>query len=91
MLELLSNAGGPTGTANLNDVKIVRKNNEIIRVNIKQYLDTGDQTIIKQIEPGDMVIVGGSLNNVFKDVIGYLRDLGIVMNAIYLTYRLRKE
>jgi polysaccharide export outer membrane protein len=89
LLELLSNAGGPTGNANLNDVKIVRKNNEIVRVNIKKYLDTGDYTIIKDLQPGDMVIVGGSLNNAFKDIIGYLRDLGIVLNTIYITSRLQ--
>ena len=88
LLELLSNAGGPTGTANLNDVKIVRKNNEIVRVNIKKYIDTADFNDIPQLQPGDLVIVGGSLNNAVKDFVGYLRDLGIVLNTVFITWRL---
>ena len=88
LLELISNAGGPATTANLNDVKIIRKNNEIIAVNVKKYMDTGDFTLIKQLQPGDLVIIGGSLNDVFKDFFGYLRDIGILLNAIILANRL---
>jgi NADH:ubiquinone oxidoreductase subunit F (NADH-binding) len=88
LLELISNAGGPTGSANIHDVKIVRKNGEIVAVNIKQYIETGDYSVIKQLQPGDLVIVGGSLNDAVRDFFGYLRDIGILLNAIILANRL---
>lgn len=88
LLELISNAGGPTSSANINDIKIVRKNKEIIAVNIKKYIETGDQSIIQPLKPGDLVIVGGSLNDVFRDIFSYVRDLGILLNAIILMNRL---
>jgi hypothetical protein len=88
LVELISHAGGPGQSANLDDVKIVRKDNEIVRVNIKQYIQTGDFSNIPQLKPGDTVIVGGSLRNVFGEIIGYLRDLAIVLNVIVLTQRL---
>lgn len=88
LLELISNAGGPARSANIHDVKIVRKNGEILAVNIKQYIETGDYTIIKQLQPGDLVIIGGSLNNAVRDFFGYMRDFGVLLNAIILADRL---
>jgi len=87
LLELISNAGGPSGTANLDDVKIVRKGNEVLRVNLSQYILTGDERVLKKLQPGDTVVIGGSLGNVFSDVLGYLRDIALVVTSIALISR----
>jgi hypothetical protein len=89
LVELISIAGGPKESANLEDIKIVRKDKEIVRVNVKRYINEGDASIIPALKPGDVVIIGGSLRNVFQEVVGYLRDFAIIANAIFLAQNIK--
>lgn len=62
LIELISAAGGPTVKANLSKVKVIRsghgnKGNEVTTVSVKEYLETGDATIIPEIRPYDTIIV----------------------------------
>ena len=87
LVELISHAGGPARTANLDDVKIVRKGNEVLHVNLTQFIVQGDESVLKKLQPGDTIIIGGSLKNVLSDVLGYLRDIALVITSISLISR----
>ncbi len=60
LLALISLAGGPTENAKLTKVKIIRPTadgEKIIIVNIKEYMESGDEKIIPIMKPGDTIIL----------------------------------
>src|SRR5210317_1240751 len=52
LIDLISSAGGPLNTARLNDVRIVRKDQEVLKIDIEKFLKTGDNTLLPIIQPG---------------------------------------
>jgi len=88
IIDLLSSAGGPTRSARLKDVRIVRKNQEVISVNIEEYIKTGNQNLLVQLQPGDVIVVAGSISEIFGRVLGFLRDTAIILNVIFLATRI---
>jgi protein involved in polysaccharide export with SLBB domain len=88
IIDLLSSAGGPLKTARLNDVRIIRKNQEVITVNIEQFTKTGNQDLLVSLQPGDVVIVSGSISDIFVRIIGVMADIAIILNVIILANRL---
>ncbi len=88
IIDLLSSAGGPTRSARLNDVRIVRKNQEVISVNINEYIKTGNQNLLVQLQPGDVIIVSGSISDIFGRVVAFMRDVAIIVNVIFLATRI---
>lgn len=89
LIDLISSAGGPLSTARLNDVRIVRKDQEVIKVDIEKYLKSGDITLLPIIQPGDTIIVAGSIQDIFLTVVGIARDLAIIANVIILASRVK--
>jgi hypothetical protein len=62
LIELISAAGGPRDTAQLSKIKIIhssktQENSSVSRINVKEFLDTGDLKIIPEIKPNDTIIV----------------------------------
>lgn len=54
LIELLSSAGGPKETAQLSKIRVIRsstkdREGEVFKIDIKHYLDTGDESIIPEI------------------------------------------
>jgi len=91
LITLLSVAGGPTDRSRLDNVRIVRLVNqreEILEVDIRRYLETGDQSLIPEMQPGDTVIVSGSAYNVVSNVVDVVAKVGIFLNAVVLAQRL---
>lgn len=88
IIDLLSSAGGPLRTGRLSDVRIIRKNQEVITVNIQEYIKTGNANVLVPLQPGDVIIVSGSLSDVFGRVLGFVRDLAIIVNVIFLATRI---
>ena len=88
IIDLLSSAGGPTRSARLNDVRIVRKNQEVITVDIEKYVKTGNQDLLVPLQPGDVIIVSGSISDIFGRVVGFMRDLAIIVNVVLLASRI---
>ncbi|MGD9487689.1 MAG: polysaccharide biosynthesis/export family protein [Calditrichaceae bacterium] len=88
LIDLLSSAGGPMKTARLNDVRIVRKNEEVIRVNVETFLKTGNIELLPILQPGDTIIVSGSIQDVFARVVGFMRDLAIIVNVFVIASRI---
>ena len=88
LIDLISSAGGPLKTARLNDVRVVRKNTDVIKVDIDRFLKTGDVTILPVLQPGDTIIVAGSFQDIFTRVVGIMRDLAIILNVFVLWSRI---
>ncbi len=84
LLTLMSSAGGPTENAKLSKIRIIRStetNEEIIWVDIKEYLETGDTDIIPILMPGDTVVVSGSTYYAFTKVVDWLSEIAIILSV----------
>ena len=90
LVDLLSSAGGPLPNSRLNDVRIIRKDEVVITVDIEKFLKTGSKEMIPPLQPGDTVIVSGSIRNVFAEIIGFARDIAIIINVFLLYQSLNK-
>ena len=87
LITLISVAGGPADKSRLDNVKVVRSSSsgsEVIEVNIKKFLKTGDQGLIPDLQPEDTIIVSGSMWHIFTSVIQVVSQLAIVANVYYL-------
>lgn len=89
IIDLISSAGGPLSTARLSEVRIVRKDQEVLKVDIEKFLKTGDNTLLPIIQPGDTIIVSGSIGNIFLQLVALARDLAIIVNVLFLASRLK--
>ena len=87
LIDLISSAGGPLSTARLNDVRIVRKDQEVLKIDIEKFLKTGDNSVLPILRPGDTVIVSGSIQDIFLTIVGIFRDLAIIANVFVLASR----
>lgn len=91
LLTLLSAAGGPTSFSRLDNVRVVRLVNqreEILEVDVRRYLKTGDISLIPEIKPGDTVVVSGSAYNWVASAVDVVAKVGILLNAVVLMQRL---
>lgn len=59
IIGLISFAGGPVDGADLKKVKIIRNNPtaQIIKADVKKYLNNGDMSKFPLLKPGDMIFI----------------------------------
>ncbi len=88
LIDLISSAGGPLNTARLNDVRIVRKDQEVLKIDIEKFLKTGDNTLLPIIQPGDTIIVSGSIQDIFTRFVALFRDIAIIANVFLIWTRI---
>jgi hypothetical protein len=88
LVGLISLAGGPTEHANLSGIRVVRTNPkpEVIGVDLKGYLSTGDSRLQPVLKPGDTVVIPGSISYGFERIIRVVSQLAIVANVYYLFF-----
>jgi len=90
VLTLISLAGGPTVDARLKSIRIVRNSEfaeeQIITVDMKKYIETGDYSLIPRLMPGDTVIVQGTSFYAFSRVVTFLSQVAITL-SVYFTIR----
>ncbi|HNW99851.1 MAG TPA: SLBB domain-containing protein [Candidatus Cloacimonadota bacterium] len=87
LLTLLSLAGGPSENAKLTKIRIIRPTStsqKVIMVNLKEYMETGNETLIPILQPGDTVIVSGTIFYAFTRVTDFLSKVAIAL-SIYVT------
>jgi protein involved in polysaccharide export with SLBB domain len=89
LIDLISSAGGPLSTARLNDVRVVRKDQEVLKIDIEKFLKTGDNSLLPILQPGDTIIVAGSIQDIFMQIVGIFRDMAIIANVFVLSQRLK--
>lgn len=91
LITLVSAAGGPVPRSRLTDVKIVRAGtqgepNQVLEVNVKKFLKTGDKRLIPDLKPDDTVIVSGSTWQLFADIMQVVGDLALIANVYFLFF-----
>ncbi len=87
LLALMSLAGGPTEDAKLSQVRIIRPSAEgekVIFVDLEDYIDTGDESLIPLMKPGDTVIVSGTLYYAFFRFADFVSKIAIVLSVVTL-------
>ncbi|MBN2411867.1 SLBB domain-containing protein [candidate division KSB1 bacterium] len=78
LISLLSYAGGPREEAKIKSIKVVRggdgetKQGEVIEVNVKEYLDKGNNNSIPTLKPGDTVVVSGTTFNFVRNSLEFV-------------------
>lgn len=92
LLTLISLAGGPTENAKLSKIRIVRADEEsaegeVLWINVKKYLDTGNIDLIPVLKPGDTIIVSGTVFYGMERVADFLAKFATVLSIynLYLT------
>jgi len=83
IVEAISFAGGPLRSANLNRVKVVSINGDVVIVNVNDFIN-GKKKSIPMISPGDVVIVPRSASATLGDVV---RFLSIIAGAVAILYQ----
>jgi len=90
LITLISAAGGPQARSRLTDVRVVRggtgNSSEVIEVNLKKYLKTGDKRLIPSLKPEDTVIVSGSAWQLLTEVLTVAGGLALIANVYYLVF-----
>ena len=84
LLTLISSAGGPTENAKLSKVKIIRSTEDgekVIWINLKKYLETGDENLIPIMKPGDTVVISGSTYYAFTKAVDWLSQIAIMLSV----------
>ena len=87
LIAALSLAGGPTDHAKLSEVKIIRtgsSDSEVISVNVKKYMNTGDINLIPVLKPGDTVVISGTVFRMFSRFATFVSQIAIVAYFVAL-------
>ena len=59
-LDIISAANGPTGSADLRNVRVSHRNQPgaaVTKVNLARYFETGDESILPRVRTGDVIFV----------------------------------
>ena len=78
LISLLSYAGGPREEAKIKSIKVVRggdgekKQGEVIKVNVKEFLEKGNNASIPTLKPGDTVVVSGTTFNFVRNSLEFV-------------------
>nr|MDK2851127.1 hypothetical protein [Candidatus Cloacimonadota bacterium] len=86
-LTLLALAGGPREDAKLTKIRIVRpiaEGEKVLWVNFKEYLETGDAELIPALQPGDTIIVSGTIFYAFSRVADFLSKAAVALSVYNL-------
>jgi len=90
LVSLMSLAGGPGTRSRLSDIKVVREETsgqqDVLTVNVRKYIKTGDKRLIPQLKPEDTVVVQGSAWQLVADVAQVVSQLAIVANVYYFFF-----
>jgi hypothetical protein len=87
LIQLVSSAGGPLKTARLSDVRIIRANQQVLTIDVEKFIKTGDSSLLPVLQPGDTIIVSGSIADIFTRIVGIVRDIAIIVNVFVLASR----
>jgi len=87
LLSLISYAGGPLESAKINKITVVRSYNDlknsVLTVNVKKYLQTGNERLIPVMKPGDTVIVKGTTFHWIQKFISFLGGFAVFAQILY--------
>ncbi len=92
LISLLSYVGGPTDKAKLDNIRILRFNenegeSRIVFADVEAYLETGDSKYIPEIYPNDTIIVRGTIWKILSTATPYINLAVTLVNGYYLYSR----
>lgn len=85
LLTLISSAGGPTKDAKLSKVRIIRQSSQgeqVIWVNLQEYMETGKYELIPTLQPGDTIIISGTFYYALRTAADFLYKIAIPVVAV---------
>jgi hypothetical protein len=88
LIDLLSAAGGPLKSARLSDIRVIRRNQQVIKVNVGNFIKTGNSELLPVLKPGDTIIVSGNVADIFAYIVAIMRDLAIIVNVFLVASRI---
>ncbi|MBS3741645.1 MAG: SLBB domain-containing protein [Candidatus Cloacimonetes bacterium] len=96
LLALISLAKGPTEDAKLTKIRIVRGNvetqkNEVIYVDVEEYIDTGNRDLIPILRPGDTIIVPSTVFYGMERVAGFISKFATVLSMYNLYLNIKSQ
>ncbi|MDD4310638.1 MAG: hypothetical protein PHO32_09680, partial [Candidatus Cloacimonetes bacterium] len=62
---------------------------KVIWVNFKKYLETGDATLIPELQPGDTVVISGTIFYAFTRVADFLSKAAIALSVYNLVTNIK--
>ena len=66
LLDIISAANGPTNTADILNIRVTHRNEareRVSKVNLARYFETGDESLLPRVQPGDVIYVPGRDRN----------------------------
>lgn len=88
LISLLSFAGGPSEDAKISNIRIIRSDpklgNIVYRVNVKKYIESGDERLIPTLKPGDTIIVKGTTFHWITKFLEFVSRIAVLVNIYYL-------
>jgi len=99
LISVIAYAGGFRENAKINEIKIVRsaiaESNtgiaRVIKVDLKRYFEQGDKTQIPQLMPDDTIIVAGTARQTLNAFMGFVRDVLVVAQLIFIIDRTTRD
>lgn len=87
LISLLSFAGGPTEDAKISNIRMIRNDpkqgSSIWKVDVKKYMETGDERIIPILRPGDTIIVSGTTFHWISRFFEFVARLATIAQIFY--------
>jgi hypothetical protein len=87
LITLLSYAGGPTENAKISHIRVIRNDrkmgNVVYKVDVKKYIETGDDRLIPVLKPGDTIIVNGTTFHWINRFFEFVSRIAIVAQMYY--------
>ncbi len=87
LITLLSYAGGPTENAKISHIRVIRNDrkmgNVVYKVDVKKYIETGDDRLIPILKPGDSIIVNGTTFHWVSQFFEFVSRIAVVAQIYY--------
>jgi hypothetical protein len=106
LIELLSEAGGPTEFSNLKAVTVAHvesempmngkngnydKSQRLIKYNIGKYLEADNSSAPPILKPGDVILVPSNKWRTWRNIATMVRDVAVVASAYFLYLRSTRD
>lgn len=87
LITLLSFAGGPTENAKISHIRVIRNDRKlgdvVYKVDVKKFIETGDDRLIPVLKPGDTIIVNGTTFHWVNRFFEFVSRIAIVAQIYY--------
>lgn len=91
LISLISFAGGPLQEAKMKSIKLIRthgnngngRKKSVINVNVKKYIETGNDSLIPELLPGDTIVVSGSILHHINKFFDFASKLALIAQIYF--------